>query len=72
MNRAFKTIFHNGESDRKAIVTMSIAVNNGKRFKNLNYESRQEIIKDLEYFTTQVKDFIEDLKSGKYQNNEKI
>lgn len=36
MNRAFKTQFHNGEPDEKTIVTVSLTVNNGKRFKRLD------------------------------------
>ena len=61
MNRAFKIQFHNGEADEKTIVTMSVTVNNGKRFKALDNEGKNNLItnliefkKSLESFTAEV------------------
>lgn len=57
MNRAFKTQFHNGEKDGKTIVTMSVIVNNGKRFKALDDAGKANLIESLVNFKKQVEVF---------------
>ena len=57
MNRAFKTQFHNGEKDEKTIVTMSVTVNNGKRFNSLDNAGKDRLISHLVTFKKQVEAF---------------
>ena len=57
MNRAFKTQFHNGEKDEKTIVTMSVIVNNGKRFAELNNTGKNRLIENLVTFKKQIEFF---------------
>lgn len=61
MNRAFKIQFHNGEKDEKIIVTMSVTVNNGKRFKGLDNYGKQHLIENLINFKKQVEGFTADI-----------
>ena len=64
MNRAFKTQFHNGEKDEKTIVTMSVAVNNGKRFKGLDDYGKKCLIENLETFKKQVETFTDEIRES--------
>lgn len=57
MNRQFKIQFHNGEPDEKTIVTMSVTVNNGKRFNSLDNASKDSLVKHLVTFKKQVEAF---------------
>lgn len=63
MNRAFKTQFHNGELDEKPIVTLSVTVNNGKRFHNLNNEGKQNLIQELIEFKEKLETFTNEIKA---------
>lgn len=57
MNRAFKIQFHNGEADEKTIVTMSVTVNNGKRFDKLDNIGKDRLVTHLVNFKKQVEAF---------------
>jgi hypothetical protein len=57
MNRAFKTIYHNGEEDEKPIVTLSCTINDCKLFKDLNKQSKRELISGIEDFQKRLKAF---------------
>lgn len=65
-NRAFKTIFHNGEQDLKAIVTMCVSVNNGKRFRQLDKNGRKNLSLLLKDFAKKVDDFAQEINEGVY------
>lgn len=65
MNRAFKTQFHNGEPDEKPIVTMSLAVNNGKRFKALSRNGKENLISEIERFEQSIIVFKKELMADK-------
>lgn len=54
MNREFKTQFHAGLPDEKPIVTMSVSVNNGKKFKALDNYNKRCLIQNLETFKKQI------------------
>jgi hypothetical protein len=66
MNRAFKTQFHNGELDGKVIVTMSVTVNNNKRFHSLDRKGRKNLVKSLEQFKKSLEIFTEEIKNNHY------
>ncbi len=68
MNRAFKKQFHNGAIDEKAIVTLSMAVNNGKRFRLLDETSRKNLVDTIDDFMSDLNQFREEIKAGYYQN----
>jgi len=57
MNRAFKIDFHNGEPDMKPIVTMSVAVKNGKRFNSLDKAGKAALVDDLINFRNKLNQF---------------
>lgn len=57
MNRAFKTQFHNGAKDEKPIVTMSVRVDNGKKFKGLDRAGKAALVGCLVTFRDQVSTF---------------
>lgn len=65
-NRAFKTVFHNGEPDEKAIVTMGVTVNNGKRFKKLDEKGRKNLSILLKNFAKQVEGFAQEIDEEMY------
>ncbi len=69
MNRQFKTEFHNGELDEKTIVSMSVTVTNGKRFKALTNECKDHLIKNLQTFQKQVQVFTEEIEASKEVSN---
>jgi len=71
MNRAFKTQFHNGEVDEKTIVTMSVTVNNGKRFRALDEKGKKSLLKSLNTFKKQVEAFSEEIKESIKGENDK-
>ena len=71
MNRAFKTQFHNGDKDEKTIVTMSVTVNNGKRFHGLNDYGKKCLIKNLETFKKQVEAFTDEIRESVGKKAEK-
>jgi DNA-directed RNA polymerase subunit F len=57
MNRMFKTQFHNGDEGLKPIVTMSVVVNNGKKFHSLDQESKAKLVEELVSFQSKVSQF---------------
>ena len=57
MNRAFKRDFHNGEPDEKVIVSMSVAVKNGKRFHGLDNKGKQALVEELLVFKKRLDSF---------------
>lgn len=57
MARQFKTQFHNGEPDEKTIVTMSVTINNGKKFNSLDNAGKDSLVKHLVTFKRQVEAF---------------
>lgn len=57
MNRAFKTVFHGGTEDQKHIVTMSVTVNNGKRFNELDRKQQTDLVNELISFRDKVSRF---------------
>lgn len=61
MNRAFKIQFHNGEVDEKPIVTMSVTVNNWKRFAALDKQGKQSLLSNLTRFKQQVEAFMDEV-----------
>ncbi len=71
MNRAFKTQFHNGEPDEKTIVTVSLTVNNGKRFKRLDKKGKKNLVVILQDFKNLIDGFISELEPPILTKNKK-
>jgi hypothetical protein len=63
MNRAFKIEFHNGFPDEKPIVTMSLRVNHGGRFKKLDSYGKENLIAELKSFIKAVEAFEKEIES---------
>jgi hypothetical protein len=64
MNRAFKIEFHNGFPDEKPIVTMSVRVNHGGRFKKLDAEAKGALVSQLQSFKKQVEAFEKEIEKS--------
>jgi hypothetical protein len=61
MNRQFKIQFHNGEKDEKPIVTMSVTVNNGKRYNALDGNGKDKLVEQLVLFKKMVEIFTSEI-----------
>lgn len=60
MNRAFKTEYYpdmKGNDYGKKVVTLSCAVNNGKRFKSLSKDERETLAKYITVFQKKLEGF---------------
>ena len=69
MNRAFKTEFYPDMTDKdygKKVLTLSCAVNNGKRFRSLNEDEREILIGLIDVFQEQLTGFKKELKYNHY------
>lgn len=62
MSRAFKTRFHGGNPELKTIVTMSVTVNNGKLFKQMDKRTRSALVISLNKFIEDVRAFKNEVK----------
>ena len=71
MNRAFKYQFHNGESDEKPIVTVSLIVNNGKRFKALDGKGKKALLSTIESFQRSLDGFKTEISGSKITTTKK-
>ncbi len=71
MNRSFKIQFHNGEQDKKNIVTMSFSVTNNKRFHKLDEQGRKHLVENLAEFIKKVETFKSEVEAGRYQETQK-
>lgn len=69
MNRAFKTEFYPDMTDTeygKKVVTLSCAVNNGKRFRTLSDDERDILIGLIDVFQESLTVFKEEIQRNKY------
>jgi hypothetical protein len=69
MNRAFKIEFHNGAEDEKPIVTMSLTVDNGSKFKKLDTEGYKSLYVTILSFKRQLDGFMEDVMKKSIEKN---
>ena len=64
MSRAFKIEFHNGFPDGNPIVTMSLRVNNGRRFKKLDNDGKEHLIAELLAFRNSIDVFRKEIEDS--------
>lgn len=60
----FKAEFHDGNADQKPIVTISLKVNNGKKFKELDADGTKALYNCLSCFVDQLEAFMEEIKEA--------
>lgn len=70
MNRAFKTEYYPDmvkDNYGKKVVTLSCAVNNGKRFRSLSKDERETLAKYITNFQKQLEGFKTEILNNEYK-----